>query len=301
MANSSDQIQADIARTRARMSSQFDQATRPYAARPSTTATSTYRTGPVTAGRNYQSYQGGQSNLSVDNIVEQMRQRPLLTLGLGLIAGSFLQDYLGGGGTSTPSYRPPTRPSYPTYESQYTSGSYGRPESAVSEGVSNAARTVGDVAQSAGDMVSNAASGVVDTARDAASTVADVASSAVDTTVDVASRVADTTVDAAYQAMETAGDYAEEAYDRAGDLASTISNFVSGNPLMALGLSLAAGSLLQRYLRGGSASSRPSHQSYSPSYETYQPSYTSYQERDVYTQPATTSYQQRDVYTQPAT
>ena len=278
MANSSDQIQADIARTRARMSSQFDQATRPYAARPSTTATSTYRTGPVTAGRNYQSYQGGQSNLSVDNIVEQMRQRPLLTLGLGLIAGSFLQDYLGGGGTSTPSYRPPTRPSYPTYESQYTSGSYGRPESAVSEGVSNAARTVGDVAQSAGDMVSNAASGVVDTARDAASTVADVASSAVDTTVDVASRVADTTVDAAYQAMETAGDYAEEAYDRAGDLTSTISNFVSGSPLMALGLSLAAGSLLQRYLRGGSTGTRSVSTSYPPTYG-------SYAGRDVYGRP----------------
>jgi hypothetical protein len=245
------------------------------------------------AGRAYTGSQGSELDLSVDGIVAQMRQRPLLTLGLGLIAGSLLQDFLGGG-TSGSSYGQSSRAHYPDYIEYGTE--YGQPAygdtNTVRQGVNNAARTVGDVAQSAGDMVSDAASGVVDTARDAASTVADAASSVVDTTVDVAQRVADTTVDVAYQGME--------AYERAGDLASTISNFVSGNPLMALGLSLAAGSLLQRYLRGGSTSSRPSYQSYAPSYPTYQPSYTSYQDRD-YTRPATTSsYQDRD-YTRPAT
>lgn len=284
MARSSDQIQADIARTRARMASELDQATRPYGASASTTAgRSSGASAPAMGGRAYAPAPSAQMDLSVDSIVGQMRQRPLLTLGLGLIAGSLLQDYLGGDETSSPSYELAPRPSYPTYTAQGSSSpTYGRPVrqdvNTVRQGVSNVANTVGDAAQSAGNVVIDTASDVVDTARDAASAV-------VDTTVDVAQRVADTTVDVAYQAYETVGDVAEGAYERAGDLTSTITNFVSGSPLMALGISLAAGSLLQRYLRGGSASTRRVGTSYSSSYPAYPPTYGSYEGRDVYGRP----------------
>jgi len=309
MANSSDQIQADIARNRARMSSQSDQSGRSYGPGSQPVAGQSYRPGSQSvagqsyrpgsqpsAGRSYvpgsqpmagRSYgpgsQGAQTDLSVEGIVGQMRQRPLLTLGLGLIAGSLLQDYLGGDETSSPSYELAPRPSYPTYTAQGASSpTYGRPVrqdvNTVRQGVSNAASTVGDAAQSAGNVVIDTASDVVDTARDAASAV-------VDTTVDVAQRVADTTVDVAYQAYETVGDVAEGAYERAGDLTSTITNFVSGSPLMALGISLAAGSLLQRYLRGGSTTARRAGTSYSSSYPAYPPTYGAYEGRDVYGRP----------------
>ena len=265
MANSSDQIQADIARTRARMASQADQTGRSYGAGSQPMGGRSYAAGsqPM-GGRSYAaSPQGAPTDLSVEGIVGQMRQRPLLTLGLGLIAGSLLQDYLGGGETSGSSYELAPPSTYPTYGAQASSGAtYGQTGSSVRQGVSNAANTVDDVAQSAGNVVADTASGVVDTARDAASAV-------VDTTVDVANRVADTTVDVAYQAMETVGDVAEGAYDRAGDLTSTITNFVSGSPLMALGISLAAGSLLQRYLRGGSTGPRRTGTSYPPTYGSY--------------------------------
>jgi len=288
MANSSDQIQADIARTRARMSSQLDQATRPYGASAPAMGGRAYTGAPAMGGRAYTPAPSAQLDLSVEGIVTQMRQRPLLTLGLGLIAGSLLQDYLGGDEGSSTSTALATRPSYPTYNTQATT-SYGQPGSTVRQGVSNATRSVGSAAQSAGDVVADTASGVVDTARDAASavvdTTVDVASRVADTTVDVASRVADTTVDAAYQTMDAVGYVAEEAYERAGDLTSTVTNFVSNSPLMALGLSLAAGSLLQRYLRGGSTTTRTGYSSYSSSAPAYPPTYGSYGTSGTYARP----------------
>jgi ElaB/YqjD/DUF883 family membrane-anchored ribosome-binding protein len=223
------------------MAARLDQGSRPYGG--------AYAPSPVRAS-------GG----SGETIIEQVRQRPLLALGLGLIAGSLLQDYLADSSANVTRPLPQSRPTYPQYGSPSGASATG----VVREGLSDAADTVGDVAHHVGRTVSDAAEGAVGTVIHAASTVAD------------------TTATVASGALETAGDVAEEVTERAGDLASTVSDFVTEQPLMALGLSLAAGSLLQRYLKGGQTSVRPSYDRYGTGYASYPP-YDAYADRGLYT------------------
>lgn len=212
-------------------------------------------------------------NTSGGGIVEQVRNRPLLALGLSLIAGSLLQDYFSGAESGTSRYQPTGRSSYTSFDGGMAAGTYGQAGGSLGQDARNVAGAVGDAAQSAGQAVSNTTQQVVDTARDAASavvdTAGDVANRVVDTAGDVAYRVADTAGDMAYRVADTAGDVTGEVTERAGDLFSSASNFVSQRPIVALGLSLAAGSLLQQYLRGGQPGAR---QTYSQqTYSGYQP------------------------------
>lgn len=231
MVTSSDQIRTGYAGADARTTTRWDQADYTYAARQ-----------PATAG-------GG--------IAEQVRRRPLLALGLSLIAGSLLQDYFGGeSAPSTP--RPVGRSSYTSFDAAPATGAYRPATGGLRQEAREAVDAAGDAMQSAGQTVSSTARQVVDTAQDAASAVAD-------TTVDVAQRVA-----------ATAGDVTEEVTERAGDLVSSVSDFVSERPIVALGISLAAGSLLQQYLRGGSAGAGRSYSrqaTYGSTYTGYRPDY----------------------------
>ncbi len=261
MDTSSDQIQADIARTRARMEASLGSA-----------RGSSGSQGAGYAGGSYQgrqtsyAYQVGQGNTGEGGLVDQIRRRPLVALGLSLVAGSLLQDYLSGQQQASPSYQA----GYRGPGSTVGGTSYGGQQSSVRQGVSSAAQTVTGAAQSVGETASDVTQRAVDTARDAASTVADTAR-------DAASAVAETTVDVAYRVADTAGNVTGEVTERVGDVTSTLTDYVRRQPLVAVGVSLAAGSLLQQYLSGGQGSSRSSSMgARSPYYTDYRPSYPDY-------------------------
>lgn len=234
MVTTSDQIQADIARTRARMSSTLDNVAAP---RPG---------------------QGGASLTA--SISEQVRQRPLVAIGLSLLAGSLLKNALGGGGT-TSSASLTSAPSYNRHEygSSYASRGVG---SAMGQAVSGAVDQVGDAAQSVGQATTQATRQVVDTAQDVAGAVAGA-------TAGVARQVADTTGDVADQVMETAGDAAGQVRETTGDLISAISEQVRERPLVAIGVSLVAGRLLSDYLSAGSSGQSGATRSSTTSYTGY--------------------------------
>lgn len=157
--------------------------------------------------------QGGLDGMT-SGIAQRVRSRPLTALGLSLVAGSLLQDFLSGGQRGTSG-------------SQATSGATGSARSALS----GATDTVGGTAQSAGERVAGAAEQTVstaaDAARQAADTATDTARSAAETTADAARRVADTTGDAM------------------GDLGGTVREQVQQRPLTAVGVAVGAGALLQ--------------------------------------------------------
>jgi len=250
MASSTDQIQADIARTRARMSARLDQ----------------------TGGN-----QSGSGTSLTTSIAETVRQRPLVALGLSLIAGSILQDYLSGqsGGASS-GYTSATRPAGPAYR-----GSVGTTNYSAGYSAGSAGQRAGSAVQQAVDTTRDAASGVVDATTSAVKSVANTAGDAVgqvvETTGDVVGGVVNTAGDVAEGVYDTVGNVAEGVYDTASDLGSTISAQISRQPLLALGLSLAAGAFLQNYLRGRPAGTSivpaASYRPYNPSYGGYTPSY----------------------------
>lgn len=234
MASNSDQIQAEIARTRARMSAHLDN---------------------VGSGR---TVSGG----ITDNIADQVRQRPLVAIGLSLFAGKLLQDYLRSSqGTSRG-----TMGSYSTtgaYPAQYGQSSVSQARDAISSGASNATSAATGIAHQAVETTRNVAGSVADTAGDVAGAVVDTAGS-------VARRVADTSSDAA-----------EYVTENVGDLGSTITDQIRRRPLVAIGLSIAAGSLLNDYFSNGTARYAPS-QSYGESYAyTSQTGYPAYAQTQV--------------------
>lgn len=195
-------------------------------------------------------------------IVDQVRRRPLLALGLSLIAGSLLQDYFGGETTGSSGYQPTGRSTYTSYDGGLNTGAYN--PGSLRQDARDVADAVGDTARSAGQTVSNAA-------QSAGQTVSNVAQSAGHAVSNTAQAVADTARDATSTVVDTAGDVTNEVTERAGDLLSTISDLVSQRPVMAIGLSLAAGSLLQQALRGGQRGVR---QTYSQqTYSGYRPDY----------------------------
>jgi len=205
MANRSDQIQAEIAQTRARLATNLD------------------RVGS--------SQQAGSGDL-ISTITEQIRQRPLAAIGLSLLAGSLLQNSLSGGQGGTGSSAPSSTSRYTGY-TPGTAGTQYRTGGSIGQGVSSAADRAGDALQSAGQ------------------TASDTAQQVVDTTSDVARQVADRAGDAANQVVETAGAAAEQVSEQVTDLTAAISEQIRRRPLVAVGLSLAAGSLLQNALSGG--------------------------------------------------
>ncbi|GAC1564820.1 MAG: hypothetical protein NVS2B7_38890 [Herpetosiphon sp.] len=182
MAQTSDQIQADIARTRQRMASGLDN-----------------------AGRRTTTSSSGDSQALTESLGQQVREHPLLAIGLSLFAGSLLKDYMGG----------QTAGSNRSVGTQFRAGGYSeyRPGGAV-------------------DTARGVAHDVTDTAGDAARHVADTAGDVVD----------------------HVRDSAEYAADQAGDLLSSVSSAVTRQvrerPLVTVGVSLLAGSLLKDYFAG---------------------------------------------------
>jgi hypothetical protein len=219
---------------------------------------------------------GGQGLLTgvTNTITEQVRRRPLAALGLSLVAGSLIQNVVGGGSGSSGASTTTT-----------TSGAQGatggataklsQAGSAVGDTVSSATDTVTSAAQSAGATVAgtaqqaasttaDAAGSAANTVTDAAQTAAQTASTAVQqaasTTADVASDVAQTATDAVQQAASTAGDLASQASQTVTQTASSlttnatqgvqtlgasVSQQVQQRPLAALGLAVGAGVLAQ--------------------------------------------------------
>jgi hypothetical protein len=228
MAQSSDQIQADIARTRARIADRLDHI--------STGSTA----GKASGGTHASISTTGES----PGLVDQVRQRPMVALGLALIGGSLLQEYLSDGSTThAPGFGGAMGEGRTAGSGRYNDG-----ESTLGATASAAASRVAGAAQSAGHTV-------VDTAQTVGHTVVDTAQGVVDTARDAASTVAETTGDVAQRVAETTGDVAEEVWDTTGDIASSVIEQVRRRPFMALGISLAAGALLQNYRSG----SQPGH------------------------------------------
>ncbi len=236
MVSSSNQIQADIAQTRARIDQDLDR----IEANPQASLQS------LTAG--------------VTNLV---RRRPLTTLGFSLFAGALLQDLLGGGQGSTSTASTPVysaSSSAPTYGTSAldtaagTARSVGQRTQQAASGVadtaSNAASTVADTASNAAstvvDTATNVASTAADTASNVATTVADTATSAVSTAVDTASNVATTAVDTASSATSavvdtassvatTVADTATSTTSRVADIASEVSTTVADTSVSVAG------------------------------------------------------------------
>ncbi|MDP9350359.1 MAG: hypothetical protein M3P51_02285, partial [Chloroflexota bacterium] len=201
MASSSDQIQAEIARTRADMTARLDNI------QPSGEG---FSVNSVTS--------------SLSGITEQVRRHPLTALGLSLAAGSLLQGAMSGGRSGGSSYSGPST-------GGSVSGTLSQTGSSVSQGMSSATDRATQTAQSARDTVAGAASQVADTASSTASQVADAASSAASTVSDTASgaasQVAATTTDVAQQVAGTTADVVNRAADTASSAASTVSDQVS--------------------------------------------------------------------------
>lgn len=255
MGITSDQIEAEIADTRERMSARLDTVTTVSASNAN----------------------GAQESSSLTNITstitEQIRRRPLTALGLSIVAGSLLQNVVQGvrsqsgtGSTTTASL----------------AGGGQSASSGVTDKLSSAGDTIGQAAGYAGDTATGAASTASDTegsavsgatdtvtgatqtavgattdaARSVAGATSDVASSVVDTTTDVAGSVASTTAGATSKVADTATDLASQTTDQLSsavstatgavqNLGGTVNQQIQQRPLTALGLSIGVGMAAQ--------------------------------------------------------
>ncbi len=225
MATRSDQIQADIARTRARMGNRIDD---------------------VSYGRSYD--RSGGSMPSSGGLVEQVRQNPLLAAGLSLVAAALLQDYFGD--SQSTGTRVTSR------GSAYPYSAAPQPSTQVAGAARQAVGATADAVGSVAGATADAAGNVVDTAKDVVGAVADratdMAGSVVDTATGAARQVAHTTGDVAEYVADTAGNAAGQVADSTGDLVSYLNDQIRRRPLVSLGLALAGGSLLSNYFGQGS-------------------------------------------------
>lgn len=222
MAATSDQIQAEIAQTRAEMSASLQEIS-----------------------------PAEQSTLSsvTSSISEQVRKRPLAALGVSLVAGSLLQGVVSGGqGSATGSSSSAIKDKASSATDAATS-TLSQAGGSAAGTASSTTDTITSAAQSAGETVTSAA-------QQAASSTAVVASSVADTTSDVASQVAGTTSDAVSQVAETAGSMASTASQQVSTVTSSLSENVRNlgttttrqvqqHPLMALGVATGVGILAQ--------------------------------------------------------
>lgn len=219
MAATSDQIQAEIERTRARMEMRLD------AVAP------TGPTGPSAL-----------SNLTT-SIKQQVQQRPLVALGLSLAAGSLLSSRLSGGQAasgSTSSNGAAAKVSGAASGAASTvSGTVSQAGSTVADTASSAASATTDAAKSAGQTVTSAASTAADTATSAASTAAQTASdaasatgqavqSAGQTVADTASSAVSSVVGAVQSAAQTATGAVQQATSSAGNAVGSSTPSTSG-------------------------------------------------------------------------
>jgi len=222
MAVTSDQIQADIARTRAGMSASLPG-----------------------------SSPGGQSTLGsvTSSISEQVRKRPLAALGLSLVAGSLLQGVVSGGSGSVTGSSSTGIKEKASSATDTATSTLSQAGSSAAGAASSATDTVTSTAQSAGETVTSAA-------QQAASVTSDVAGGVVETTSDMASQVASTAGGAVNQVAETTGTVASTASQQVSTATSSLSNSVRNlgtttsqqvqqHPLTALSIATGVGIFAQ--------------------------------------------------------
>lgn len=231
MAKSADQIEAEIAQTRRRMEAKLDSIV--------------------------PTEQGTLSSVLTVGIAEQVRQRPLAALGLSLVVGGLVQAARAGGaggalpaagsrslstgvsGSTTPS--PPPTPS----TGQDESGAAG----AVTGAVQSAKETATGAARQAAGTASDAAHGVTQALSDAAHSVTQGVSAAAEQAGSTGQQVAQTVSSAAESVTSGVSDRASGAAGQVsgavGGVFGSVGEQVRRRPLMALGLSIGAGALLQ--------------------------------------------------------
>ena len=187
----------------------------------------------------------------VSYLNDQIRRRPLVSLGLALAGGSLLNTYFGQGSTGASSGAYSAGGTVDAYGRASSYGAY-NPGARVGGAMQNAGYQASGAMRQAADATGNAAGAVVDTAADAAGSVVDTATGAArqvaDTAGDAASYVADTAGDAASYVADTAGDAAGYVADTVTNLPDVINREVMERPLTALGVAIAAGMLLQPVL-----------------------------------------------------
>lgn len=187
----------------------------------------------------------------VSYLNDQIRHRPLVSLGLALAGGSLLNNYFGQGSAGT---SPGAYSAGGTVDAYGRASSYGtyNPGARVGGAVQNAGYQASGAVRQAADATGNAAGAVYDTAADAAGAVVDTATGAArqvaDTAGDAASYVVDTAGDAVSYVADTAGDAATYVADTVTNLPDALSREFRERPLMALGATIAAGMLLQPVL-----------------------------------------------------
>jgi len=208
--------------------------------------------------------QDGSGGITV-TIRQQIERRPLVALGLSIVAGSMLSEMFSGSASSSAST---TTSSERFVGSSDTSDSSKR---TVADTVSQAGSKVGDnVAQAAdavGDKASNVASSTADAATSAGRSVADATSSAFDSVVDAVQSAAQSTSNAAKRATGAIGGAADKASDSTSSASDTASEGMSNattrladtarnvgpsvqrqvreHPLAALGVAMGLGALAQ--------------------------------------------------------
>lgn len=216
MGATSDQIQAEIARTRAEMTAKLDEVA------------------PAQPG-------AGLLSRAATGIATQVRKQPLTLLGLSLVAGGLVRSATSGGGAGS-------QGSSSRSVTESAKGGAGAASNVLSQAGSNAADTVAGAARSAGGTVAgatgavqHAAGSAVDSASSALSTVGGAASNA-------ASQVAESASDAAGQVAQTAGDAASTVSQSVRNLGSAGAEQVRRRPLTAFAVAVGAGMLAQPVL-----------------------------------------------------
>jgi hypothetical protein len=222
--------------------------------------------------------QGGQMAGGVTSfattITEQVRKRPLMALGVSLLAGSVIQGFVSGqqgsGGTGTSSVSGTLSQAGSTAADTASSAAgtvTGATQQAAASATSTAQQTASTVTQTAqqaaqttADTVGSAAQTVGEAAQQAAQTTASAAGSAADATASAARGVASTVAGTTGDVVDTVEDVAGVVSDRvtsvatqvssqvgqgASSFGTTVSEQVRQNPLVALGAAIGAGALLQ--------------------------------------------------------
>lgn len=231
MAKSADQIEAEIVQTRRRMETKLDSIV--------------------------PTEQGTLSSVLTTGIAEQIRQRPLAAIGLSLLVGGLVQALRAGGASGAPATA--GGQSLSTGTSGSTIASAPRTTSTGGDGA-GVAGAVTDAAQSAKESVTGAARQAAGTASDAARDVTHAFSDAAHSVTQGVSAAAEQAGSTGRQVAQTvssaAGSVTSGVSDRASGASGQVSGAVGGvvesvgeqvrrRPLVALGLSIGAGALLQ--------------------------------------------------------
>jgi hypothetical protein len=207
MDSQSDQLQAEIAQTRARIADGLDRLG---------------GTAPRTLG-------------TITSVVtEQVRKRPISSLVIALLADSLLQNIRGG-----------SKASPADINGKRKDGGMRSVVAQASGGVGAAVDRVGVAAQEVGNVASDAAGTVSDIASSAAQRVTSSAKSVVEAGEAATAVVAETVSDTVQRTTARVAHTADDVTETIKSLPETLTDQVYQRPLAAVGLAIGAGALLQ--------------------------------------------------------